>query len=94
MPLLALETRRITREVAGALDSTEADRVWKWRLRRLFASWCGCYILGTGVVLSSFGVQGQALGDILFWLGLCIGNVGGLLVLMLFAVFATERGDL
>lgn len=93
-PILRVDPGRAGREAERAADAALAERAWRRRLLRLLLAWMGWYLLGTLLVLGSLGVSGSERGDLLFWLGLTVGNVGALLTLMGFAVAATERGDL
>ncbi len=94
MTLLALDDRRRTREAARAEEIARAERRSRWTLPGYLLAWMLCFAAGTGVTLLSFSARSQEIGDVLFWGGLCIGNVGGLLVLMVWAVRGTAKGDL
>ncbi len=94
MTHLAMDAARRAREARNAELSDETDRRYRRRLLRLWLAWIGWYLLGTFVLLGSFGVEGDAKGNLLFWLGLSIGNVGAFLTVVLFLVSATRQGDL
>jgi len=94
MPLLPMDDRRRAREALRAAEIDEASRHGRWRAPVYLVAWILCYAAGTAMAFSSFWVTSQETGDVLFWGGLSLGNVGGLLVVMVYAVRGTARGEL
>jgi hypothetical protein len=89
-----MDDRRRAREASRAAEIDAANRGGRWRAPVYLIAWSLCFVAGTAVTLSSFWVSSQEMGDVLFWGGLCLGNVGGLLVVMVYAVRGTARGEL
>lgn len=89
-----MDDRRRTREAERAEEIALADRRGRWRLPGYLLAWVLCFAAGTAVTLMSFSAKSQDIGDVLFWGGLCLGNGGGVLVVMVWAVRGTAKGDL
>lgn len=89
-----MDDRRRVRETSRAAEIAEAGRRGRWRALAYLVAWSLCFVAGTAVMLSSFWVSSQETGNVLFWGGLSLGNVGGLLVVMVYAVRGTARGEL
>ena len=89
-----MDDRRRAREALRAAEIDEASRHGRWRAPVYLIAWILCYAAGTAMAFSSFWVTSQETGDVLFWGGLSLGNVGGLLVVMVYAVRGTARGEL
>lgn len=94
MPLVVPNEARRERERRLAEEGDAAARVWRRRVLHALLGWLTWYAAGTGLVLYSFGVDGEALGEVFLWLGLCVGNVGAFLHVVFVLVRATERGEL
>ena len=94
MPLLRMDDRRRTRETLRAAEIDAANRHGRWRAGAYLLAWMLCYAAGTAMSFSSLHAKSRDVGDMLLWGGLCLGNVGGLLVVMVYAVRGTARGEL
>jgi len=89
-----MDDRRRAREALRAAEIDEASRHGRWRAPAYLVVWIVCFVAGAATMLSSFWVPSQETGEVLFWGGLCLGNVGGLLVVMVYTVRGTARGEL
>jgi hypothetical protein len=89
-----MDDRRRVREAERAEEIALVARRGRWRLLGYLLAWVLCFAGGTAVTLLSFSAGSQEVGDVLFWGGLCLGNVGGLLVVMVWAVRGTATGEL
>jgi hypothetical protein len=92
--MLHIDAARLAREARWADEREEGDRAWRRSVWRLLAVWLAWYLVGTVVLVSSFAVHSQQYGDVVFWLGLCIGNIGALGTVMAFVIRASNRGDI
>jgi hypothetical protein len=89
-----MDDRRRAREALRAAEIATASRSGRWRAPVYLAAWIVCFVAGAVMMLSSFWVTSQETDDVLFWGGLSLGNVGGMLVVMVYAVRGTARGEL
>jgi hypothetical protein len=98
MPLVTMSPGRLARESRRAAEllaeTRAAEREARRRLGGYFAVWLACYLAGTALAFSSMGIRSQAMGEILLWGGLTLGNVGGFFVWGAWLVNGTNRGDL
>jgi hypothetical protein len=94
MALIAPNEARRERERLNAELGDLAARYFRRRMAWALLGWMAWYALGAAIVAYSFSVDGQRMGDLFFWLGLCAGNVGAFLHVVFVLVRATERGDL
>ena len=89
-----MDDRRRAREASRAAEIAAASRHGRWWPCAYLLAWTLCFAVGTAVSFSSLHAKSQDVGDVLLWGGLCLGNVGGMLVVMVYAVRGTARGEL